>query len=158
MPSTADICDRGDLAVQVCEPVFRDFGGRVDFGGMLATVKCFEDNSRVREVLAKPGGGRVLAVDAGGSMRCAVLGDRLAAAAVDNGWSGIVVFGCVRDAASLRAIDLGVKALGAIPRPGVRRGEGSSSIPVHFAGVWFEPGARVDCDADGVVVSPGSAE
>jgi regulator of ribonuclease activity A len=156
--ATADLCDRDDPTVQVCDPVFRDFGGRRQFSGPLATVKCFEDNSRVREVLGEAGGGRVLAVDAGGSLRCAVLGDRLAEAAVANGWAGIIVFGCVRDRARLAALDLGVKALAATPRRGVRRGEGQAGLPVRFAGVSFEPGAHVYCDLDGILVSPGPLE
>ena len=156
--ATADLCDRDEPDVQVCEPVFRDFGGRRAFAGPLSTVKCFEDNSRVREVLGRPGGGRILAVDAGGSLRCAVLGDRLAEAAVANGWAGVVIFGCVRDTARLAELDLGVRALAAVPRRGVRRGEGQAGIPVCFAGVRFEPGAHAYCDPDGVLVSPRALE
>jgi regulator of ribonuclease activity A len=156
--ATADLCDRGDPAVEVCEPLFRDFGGRAAFGGELATVKCFEDNSRVREALGESGDGRVLVVDAGGSMRCAVLGDRLGAAAVANGWAGVLVFGCVRDTARLAAMDLGVKALAAVPRAGVRRGAGQAGIPLSFAGARFAPGHHVYCDQDGVVVAPRPLE
>jgi regulator of ribonuclease activity A len=97
-------------------------------------------------------------VDAGGSQRCAVLGDRLAEAALDNGWVGVVVFGCVRDTPRLAELDLGVKALAAMPRRSVRRGEGEAGIPVRFAGVRFEPGAHAYCDPDGILVSPRALE
>ncbi len=150
---TADLCDQFDDRVQVCAPVFRDFGGRRRFQGAAATVKCFEDNSLVKQALESPGADRVLVVDAGGSQRCAMLGDLLAAKACANGWAGVILFGCVRDSADLAEMDLGIKALGTHPRKSVKRGEGQSEVPVHFADVAFVPGCHVYCDEDGILVS-----
>jgi regulator of ribonuclease activity A len=153
-PRTADLCDRFEGSVSVCEPIFRDFGGLRRFAGPVATVKCFEDNSLVKAALDEPGLGRVLVVDAGGSMRCAMLGDRLGASAVANGWRGVMVYGCVRDSAEIAAMPLGVKALGTHPRKSVKRGEGQRDVAVAFAGVSIRPGNFVYCDEDGILVCP----
>jgi regulator of ribonuclease activity A len=149
---TADLYDRHEDRVRVCEPLFRDFGGRRRFAGPVATVKCFEDNTQVKAALAEPGAGRVLVVDAGGSLRCAMLGDLIAESAVENGWAGVLMYGCVRDSAELSGMALGVRALAANPRKSVRRGEGQRDLPVSFAGVAFRPGDWVYCDEDGVLV------
>lgn len=150
---TADLYDAFEDRVQVCDPIFRDFGGRRRFEGPVATVKCFEDNSLVKQALESEGRGRVLVVDAGGSLRCAMLGDLLAAKACANGWAGLVLFGCVRDSVELGEMDLGVKALATHPRKSVRRGEGVAEVAVQFAGVSFTPGCQVYCDEDGILVS-----
>jgi regulator of ribonuclease activity A len=150
---TADIFDDFGDQVQVCDPVFRDFGGRGRFAGPIATVKCFEDNSLVKSALAEPGEGKVLVVDAGGSLRCAMLGDMIAASAVKNGWQGVLMFGCVRDSVDIAGMEIGVKALATNPRKSEKRGEGQRDIPVNFAGVCFRPGEHVYCDEDGVLVS-----
>jgi len=150
---TADLCDRFEAGVFVCQPVFRGFGGLQRFAGPIATVKCFEDNSLVKTALDEPGEGRVLVVDAGASMRCAMLGDRLAGSALANGWRGVLMYGCVRDSAEIAAMPLGVKALGTHPRKSVKRGEGQRNIPVTFAGATFRPGGFVYCDEDGILVS-----
>ena len=150
---TADLYDRFEDQVRVCDPQLRDFGGRIAFHGEAVTAKCFEDNTQVKEILAGPGAGRVLVVDAGGSLRCAMLGDLIAAGAVANGWAGVILFGCVRDCADLAAMDLGIKALAANPRKSIRRGEGQRDLPVTFAGVRFTPGDWVYADADGILVA-----
>lgn len=150
---TADLYDEHGENLQVAEPLFRDFGARLSFSGPVATVKCFEDNSLVRAALEQPGEGRVLVVDGGGSLRCALVGDLLGALGRDNGWTGIVVYGCIRDAVELGQIELGLKALATNPRKSVKRGEGQSDVPVRFAGVVFEPGAYLYADPDGIVVS-----
>ena len=150
---TADLYDRYEDALRVCEPILRDFGGRVRFSGPIVTVKCFEDNSQVKSTLAEPGAGRVLVVDAGGSLRCAMLGDLIAASAVENGWAGVILFGCIRDSREISEMLLGVKALATNPRKSQRRGEGQRDIPVTFAGVRFSPGDHVYCDEDGIVVA-----
>jgi len=149
---TADLFDDFGDRVRVCDPLFRDFGGRKRFFGPIATVKCFEDNSLVKAALGEPGEGRVLVVDAGGSLRCAMLGDMIAASAVQNGWQGILLFGCVRDSVEIAGMELGVKALATNPRKSEKRGEGQLGIPVSFAGVCFRPGAHIYCDEDGVLV------
>jgi len=150
---TADLFDDFGDHVQVCDPIFRDFGGRTRFFGSIATVKCFEDNSLVKAALGEPGEGRVLVVDAGGSLRCAMLGDLIAASAVEQGWQGVLMFGCVRDSVDIAAMQLGVKALAANPRKSEKRGEGTAGIPVSFASVCFRPGEYVYCDEDGILVS-----
>ena len=152
---TADLYDQHGEGLRVCEPIFGDYGGLVRFTGPVATVKCFEDNTQVKAALAEPGEGRVLVVDAGGSMRCAMLGDVIAQSAVDNGWVGVLMYGCIRDSREIADMDLGVKALGTNPRKSQRRGEGQRDIPVAFAGVTFRPGDWVYCDEDGVVVADG---
>jgi len=150
---TTDLSDAHPEA-QVCDPLFRDFGGRRAFHGPIRTLKIFEDNALLRSTLETPGQGRVLVVDAGGSMRCAVLGGNLGALAVKNGWAGLVVFGCVRDAEELGAQAVGVKALAAHPRKS-EKGLHSAHADriVAFAGVTFRPGAWLYADADGIVVS-----
>ena len=98
---TCDLCDENPDDVRVCEPMFSQFGGRECFGGEIVTAKCFEDNSRVKETLGTPGQGKVLVVDGGGSLRCALLGDMIGEDAVKNGWEGVIVYGCVRDVDAL---------------------------------------------------------
>lgn len=150
---TADICDReGTLAV-VAEPVFRDFGGRVAFAGPAATVRVLDDNALVRRALESPGEGRVLIVDGGGSLKAALVGDNLAGLAAKNGWSGIIVFGCVRDTAGLATLPIGIKALATNPMPGAKNGTGEQDVAVTIAGITIAPGAFVTADADGVVIT-----
>jgi regulator of ribonuclease activity A len=152
---TADLSDQYDERIRICDPIFRDFGGRNRFCGPVVTVKCFEDNTPVKSTLAEPGQGRVLVVDAGGSMRCAMLGDLIAAGAVEQGWAGVILYGCIRDSRDIADMPLGVKALGTHPRKSIRRGEGQRDIPVTIAGVRFAPGDQVYCDEDGILVADG---
>jgi len=151
--ATADLCDQHADRIQVLEPMFRCFGGRDKFSGPISTVKLHEDNSLVRAALEEPGGGQVLVVDGGGSPRCALLGDRLATLAIDNGWNGIVVYGCVRDTKQLATMDLGILALATNPRRSEKRGEGQRNVPLTITGVHFTPGAFLYADADGAIVS-----
>ena len=154
--ATTDLCDRFADRLAIAAPLFRSFGGRRRFHGAIATVRCFEDNSLVRERLAEPGGGRVLVVDGGGSMKCALVGDQLGASGVANGWGGVVVWGCVRDSTALAALDLGVLALAVHPLRSVKRGQGERDVAVAFAGVTFQPGAHLYADEDGVIVAPAA--
>ncbi len=151
--STADLYDANENAVQVAEPLYRDFGGTKAFYGKTATVKVFEDNSLVRAALEEAGEGRVLVVDGGGSTRCALLGDNLAALAVSQGWTGIVVHGCVRDSRALSALPLGIKALATNPRRSVKRGEGERSVLLSFAGLTVHDGDWLYADEDGILIS-----
>jgi len=150
--STCDLYDTIGGAARVLPPLFQDFGGRPRFAGVIATVRCFEDNSRVKEILATPGRGKVLVVDGGGSQRCALMGDLIAKSAVDNGWEGVVIYGCIRDRVALRDLALGIKALAAIPRKSERRGEGQIQLPIEIAGVACRPGDRLVADEDGVII------
>lgn len=150
---TADLYDQYETQVRVCDPIFCDYGGRNAFYGEVVTVKCFEDNTQVKSTLAEPGAGRVLVADCGGSLRCAMLGDLIAASAVAQGWAGVILYGCVRDSDEIAEMALGVKALNTNPRKSQRRGEGQRDLPVTFAGVCFTPGNWVYADGDGILVA-----
>ena len=151
--STPDFCDEYGDAVQVLDPVFKHYGSVRRFGGEVVTVKCFEDNSRVAELVATDGKGCVLVVDGGASPRRSLLGDMLAAKAVNNNWAGIVIYGYIRDVEDIATMELGVVALGAIPRKTEKRGEGRVNVPLQFAGVLIKSGDYIYADGSGVVVS-----
>ena len=151
---TTDLCDANEDKVSVVSPMFRSFGGRSAFGGPITTLKLFEDNALVRKTLETAGEGRVLVIDGGGSMRCALVGDQLAELGVRNGWGGIVVYGCIRDSKAIGGMNIGVFALGTHPRKTVKRNTGETDLPVTFGGVTFIPGHYLYADEDGVIVSP----
>lgn len=151
--TTADLYDQHETSVQVAMPGFRDYGGRKRFYGPVSTVSVYEDNSLVRSALEEPGDGRVLVIDGGESMRCALVGDKLAQLARQNGWVGVIVSGCIRDAVVIAGIEIGVKALGTNPRKSVKRNSGERDIPVSFSGVTFTPGDYVYADEDGILIS-----
>ena len=152
MTATADVVDEHGNAAAICAITFRQFGGRREFEGEIATVRCYEDNVLLNQRLSEPGNGRVLVVEGAGSLRAALAGEKLANLARDNGWGGLVIHGCVRDAAALAEIDLGVKALGTCPRASGKTGTGELDAPVAFGGVTFRPGALLFSDDDGIVV------
>ena len=122
----------------------------------MRTVRCFQDNALVKQVLATPGEGQVLVVDGGGSLHSALMGDQIAASAVAHGWGGVVVHGAVREVAALRDLPLGVKALGANPRKSAENGAGELDSPVSFGGVTYRSGQQLWSDDDGIVVLDGS--
>jgi regulator of ribonuclease activity A len=150
--STADLYD-DNRDVQVAEPIFRHFGGRRAFGGEVETVHLYEDNVLMRDMLATSGHGRVLVVDGGGSTWCALLGDRMAQRAIDHGWSGVIIHGCVRDSAELPSLDVGIMAIGTCPRKSRKNGVGAKSVPVTVAGCLIEPGQFLYADEDGIIIS-----
>lgn len=163
--STCDLCDaqKADSSgiFRVIAPVFKDFGGVKKFCGPVDTVKCFEDNSLVKAAVDSTGwletsAGRVakvLVVDGGGSLRKALLGGNLAAAAARNGWAGVVIDGCVRDVQELQKANVGIRALAAMPMPTDKHNEGESQIPVLIQGSWVRPGDWLYADVDGIVIS-----
>ncbi|MGV0005300.1 MAG: ribonuclease E activity regulator RraA [Candidatus Porifericomitaceae bacterium WSBS_2022_MAG_OTU9] len=152
--ATADLCDQHqDSVVIVATGKLHSYGGRSCFSGLVATIKCHEDNSMVREAVGEPGAGKVLMVDGNASMRCALLGDQLAVKAMDNGWSGLVVWGCVRDSAIMSKMDLGVMAIATCPRKSIKRGLGEREVPVSVDGVTCNPGMYLYADNDGVLLS-----
>ena len=154
--SVADLCDAAEesgTTISVVAPIFHNYGGAARFRGKIDTVSCRDDNSLVRAALSESGMGRVLIVDNGGSMNCAVLGGNLAALGRKNGWSGVVVNGCVRDVLELESEDFGVLALALHPRRSVKRGKGERGKRTHFAGVDFIPGHFFHADPDGAAVS-----
>ena len=154
--ATCDLCDayKNDSSgeFRVLPPVFKDFGGLRKFSGSVATVKCFEDNSLLKAAVDSPGEGRVLVVDGGASLRRALLGGNLGAAAAKNGWAGVVIDGCVRDVAELAQCRTGIRALAAMPLPTEKRQEGQRDVAVQIQGVWIRPGDWLYADEDGIVV------
>ncbi len=149
----ADLYDVYGEQLRVAAPIFQDFGGNVAFEGPVSIVKVFEDNTLVRAALEQPGNGQVLVVDGGGSLRCALVGDMLGELAVKNGWAGIFIYGCVRDALPLSMLPVGIKALATNPRKSVRRGEGVKDVVVRFAEISINPGDYLYADRDGVIVA-----
>ncbi|MBS2783064.1 putative 4-hydroxy-4-methyl-2-oxoglutarate aldolase [Aeromonas salmonicida] len=148
-----DLCDQYGDTLQVADPLFHDFGGKPLFYGQAVTLSCYEDNSLVRELVNRPGQGRVMVIDGGGSLRRALLGDQLAIKAAEQGWEGIVIFGAVRDVGTLATLALGVKALAACPVKTEKLGQGELDAVVSFAGVTIHPGDYVYADLNGVLVS-----
>ncbi|AGH83913.1 ribonuclease E activity regulator RraA [Ralstonia nicotianae] len=158
MIPVTDLCDAHEDqlasgAVRVLAPVFHSFGARAAFAGPAATLKVFEDNGLVRAMLEQPGEGRVLVVDGGGSLRCALVGGNLAKLAEDNGWEGVLVNGCVRDTRELAACNVGVHALVAHPRKSFKKNQGERDIGVQMPGAYIHPGEWIYGDEDGVLVS-----
>ncbi|HCX88870.1 MAG TPA: putative 4-hydroxy-4-methyl-2-oxoglutarate aldolase [Gammaproteobacteria bacterium] len=151
--ATADLFDYYADELQICEPIFFDFGGNNNFFGPIRTLKIFESFALTKSTLASDGEGHILVIDGGGSLRCAMLGDKLAQLAIDHGWSGVLINGCVRDSAAISALPIGVKALATNPTRPCMQGEGQLDVAVRFAGVTFHPGHFLYADADGVVLS-----
>lgn len=150
---TTDLYDANEGRVAVVEPMFRAYGGRARFAGQVVTLKVYEDNTRVREVLAESGQGKILVVDGGGSKRCALLGDQIAELAVKNGWEGVVIYGCIRDSVAINALDIGVRALDTNPKKTVKRNEGQRDLVLAFGAVEFVPGHWLYVDEDGLLLS-----
>jgi regulator of ribonuclease activity A len=154
--ATCDLCDahKNDSSggFRVLPPVFKNFGGVQEFSGAVVTVKCFEDNTLVKAAVDSAGAGRVLVVDGGASLRRALLGGNLGAAAEKNGWAGVVIDGCVRDVAELAQCRTGIRALAAMPMPTEKRQEGQRDLAVQIQGVWVRPGDWLYADEDGMVV------
>ena len=149
---TADLVDDIGHDVRSCDLQFGQFGARRQFAGPISTVRCFEDNALLKSILSEPGDGRVLVIDGGGSLHTALVGDVIAELGRTNGWAGIIVNGAVRDAATLRTLDIGIKALGTNPRKSTKTGAGERGIAVSLGGVDFIPGDLAYSDEDGIVV------
>ncbi|MGR3661200.1 MAG: ribonuclease E activity regulator RraA [Paracoccaceae bacterium] len=154
MTPTCDLHDEFGMALEILPFGLRSYGGRVDFSGVVETVKCFEDNSRIKELSKTAGNGRVLVIDAGGSVRNAVMGDMIAGAFEANGWAGVIIWGAIRDVAQMAELDLGVLALGHIPRPGKRRDDGAVGIDIGLGEARVSPGDFLVSDIDGTVIFP----
>ncbi|MCW2587794.1 MAG: rraA [Mycobacterium sp.] len=150
--ATADLVDDIYPDVRSCDLQLQNYGATTMFAGPITTVRCFQDNALLKSVLSEPGHGGVLVVDGAGSVHTALVGDVIAGLGAEHGWAGIVVHGAVRDASTLRTIDIGIKALGTNPRKGTKTGEGDRDVAVTFGGVTFLPGEVAYCDEDGIVV------
>jgi regulator of ribonuclease activity A len=149
---TADLVDDIGPDVRSCDLQFRQYGGRAQFAGAITTVRCFQDNALLKSVLSQPGDGGVLVIDGDGSLHTALVGDVIAELARSNGWAGLIVNGAVRDAAALRAIDIGIKALGTNPRKSTKTGAGERDVEIALGGVTFVPGQVAHSDDDGIVI------
>lgn len=151
--TTCDLSDANETTIRAVDPGYLRFGANAKFAGEIVTVKCHEDNQLVKATLATAGFGKVLVVDGGGSMRRALVGDLIAQSAVTNGWSGVLVHGCIRDSAVIDTLPIAIRALGTHPTKTVKRGWGETQVPVHFGGVTFAPGEFIYADQDGILVS-----
>lgn len=152
-PPTADLVDDFEDQVTACTTQFRDFGGRKRFSGPIRTVSCRNDNQLIKTLMGEPGNGAVLVVDGGASMDTALMGDLIAAKGMNNGWSGAVILGPIRDSVVIGGLDFGVKALGTVPVKSTKAGAGAVDAVVAFGGASFTPGQWVYCDEDGVLVA-----
>ena len=151
---TTDLCDAHPDKVTIAEPIgLRNFGGLKSFSGKIHTLKCYEDHAWVEKILSTDGTGKVLVVDGGGSLRCAIVGDRLAGIGVKNNWGGIIAYGCIRDSVTMAALPIGAKALTTYPLSKTTSTQWQQNIEVKFAGIVFTPGHFVYSDEDGIVVS-----
>lgn len=150
--ATADLVDDIGPDVRSCDLQLRQFGATTEFAGPITTVRCFQDNALLKSVLSEPGGGGVLVIDGDGSLHTALVGDVIAALGRDNGWAGLIINGAVRDASTLRTLDIGIKALGTNPRKSTKTGAGERDVPLEFGGVVFRPGEIAYSDDDGIVV------
>lgn len=151
--STADLVDTHSTVVRSCEVQFRQYGGRARFFGPIRTIRSIEDNALIKQMLSSPGEGAVLVVDGAASLRSALVGDIIAGLGQKNGWSGLVIWGAVRDTVALARLDLGIKALGSNPWRSSKSGSGELDVPVSFGGVEFRPGDWLYSDEDGILVS-----
>jgi regulator of ribonuclease activity A len=151
--TTADLCDAFPQAIEVAQPLFQEFGGIERFAGPIETLRVSDDNTAVRESLESPGRGRVLVVDNRGSLRCALVGGRLAGLAESNGWSGVVINGCIRDSVELRQVRVGIRALNALPMRSGKSGSSEREVTLSFAGITFAPGRYLYADRDGIIVA-----
>ncbi|GAA4276264.1 ribonuclease E activity regulator RraA [Aquimarina mytili] len=150
---TADLSDQYPSDLSCATPIFKSFGKKTAFWGEITTLKLFEDNSFVRKQLETNGKGKVLVVDGGGSLRCALVGDRLAQLAIDNQWEGIIVYGCIRDSKIINTMDVAIRAIHTCPIKSIKRNIGEEDINVAFASIKFIPGNFVYVDEDGILVS-----
>ncbi|MDF2823821.1 MAG: regulator of ribonuclease [Mycobacterium sp.] len=149
---TADLVDEIGPDVRSCDLQLRQFGGRDIFAGPVVTVRCFQDNALLKSILSEPGNGAVLVIDGDASVHTALVGDLIAELGRSNGWAGIIVNGAVRDASTLRTLDIGIKALGTNPRKSTKTGAGERDVEVSFGGVTFRPGDIAHSDDDGIVL------
>jgi regulator of ribonuclease activity A len=153
MWNTPDLCDEFPSEITTLPPMFRSFGGKASFSGKVVTVKCFEDNSRVKELAATNGDGCVMVVDGGGSMQAALIGDLIAADAIKHGWQGIIINGCCRDVHELKTMDFGVFALASFPVKSNRQGVGEVNIDLELSGCTISSGMWVYADETGVILA-----
>lgn len=150
--ATADLWDQHGAQLHCVDPIFTHFGLKTNFYGEISTIKLYEDNSLVRQELVKNGKGKVLVVDGGGSLRCALLGDQLAELAIQNQWEGLLIYGCIRDSEVISKMNIGVRTLNTCPVKSIKKDQGAIDIPVKFASTLFVPGHYLYADMDGILI------
>ncbi|MEL6627319.1 MAG: ribonuclease E activity regulator RraA [Bacteroidota bacterium] len=150
---TADLWDEHAPALRLLNLELKSYGRHTSFYGEIVTLKVFEDNSWVRRILTEKGEGKVLIIDGGGSRRCALVGDNIAQLAIENGWKGIIVYGCIRDSKVINEMDIGIKAIGTCPVKSIKRNVGVEGESLCIDGTDIAPGTYVYADEDGVLLS-----
>lgn len=150
---TADLWDEHATALKVLPLELQNYGGKTAFCGKIVTLKVYEDNSYVRKTLEEDGKGKVLVVDGGGSKRCALVGDNIASLANENGWEGIIIYGCIRDSKVIKTMDVGIKAIGTCPVKSRKQNVGSKGETLLIEGTEIVPGNHIYSDEDGVLIS-----
>lgn len=150
---TPDLYDKFPNKVHLLSLPLQNFGGRDAFWGQIVTVRCYHDNSKVKEMLSQPGKGKVLVVDGHGCCQQALMGDQIAISAIENGWQGVVIFGAVRDVAAMSQMDLGIKALGTSPVKTEKRGAGEVNVSLTLNNQMVQPGDYLYADWNGILLS-----
>ncbi|UOY06421.1 ribonuclease E activity regulator RraA [Muricauda sp. SCSIO 64092] len=150
---TADLWDEHTTALKVLPLELQNYGGKTAFCGEIVTLKVYEDNSYVRKTLEENGNGKVLVVDGGGSKRCALVGDNIASLANENGWEGIIIYGCIRDSKVIKTMDVGIKAIGTCPVKSRKQNIGSKGETLLIEGTEIVPGNYIYSDEDGILLS-----
>ena len=152
--NTSELCDIYADLIDVVEPIFCNYAGRASFGGKVVTIKCFESNGLICQIIETNGEGKVLVIDGGGSTRRALIDLKIAETAAKNGWEGIVCFGSVRDVDALEDVDIGIQGLVSTPVGATDQGHGESDLAVNFGGVTFLPDDHIYADNTGIILSP----
>ena len=152
--NTSELCDIYADLIDVVEPIFSNYGGRFSFGGKVVTLKCFESNGLIKDVLSQDGSGQVLVIDGGGSTRRALLDASIVELAQKNHWDGIICYGSVRDVDTLEDFDIGIQALVSIPVGANDELTGEADVAINFGGVTFLPDDHVYADNTGIILSP----
>jgi regulator of ribonuclease activity A len=150
--STPDISDKYP-ELKFLNIQFKNFGAKESFLGEILTATCPEDNSKVKEILNQPGDGRILIVDGQASFKVALMGDMIAEQAVKNNWAGVIINGCVRDVEILNSLDVGIFAIGVVPRKSEKLDRGSLSDDIRIGDSQISSGQWAYADLNGVIIS-----
>ncbi|EKO3595996.1 putative 4-hydroxy-4-methyl-2-oxoglutarate aldolase [Vibrio metschnikovii] len=153
---TPDLCDKYPSQVTLLNLPLQNFGMRSAFWGEIVTVRCYHDNSKVKEILSQPGKGKVLVVDGNGSCQKALMGDQVAIMAIENGWEGVIINGAIRDVVAMSQMDLGIKALGTSPFKTDKRGAGEVNVTLTLHNQMVQPGDYLYADWNGILLSEQS--
>lgn len=112
-------------------------------------------NIWVHRAVYRASPGDVLVVSCGGGYDYGYWGDILTTAAKAVGLAGLVIDGCIRDAAEIKAVGFPVFARGLCVRgTGKDASIGGMGTSSHVAGVLVRTGDIVVGDVDGIVVVP----